>query len=269
MSAETPDRSWTTDPAELDRTLEGQLDPAEAARRRALLQADPRLAEQAAGRTRFLTGLREAGATWRAGLRTRMPEGLESRVRAALARRAWRPPRWIAAAALVLLGLGVALWWGDRSPVEAMPPAVLSAAQAAREAGEGPRGCSASGSQGPLAFPPVRDGSLLVYACVEKNGQLVAQLYRPEELPSVGYAAVAAPGTRRGPVIGRTDLGDVVVFDIPYGRKVHYLAVNARWLAEQRARTPGRESCRACHNLSRVGKPNPHDIVQRSWKITR
>ena len=271
MSTHPANTEWTRDPAEIDRTLEGQLEAEAAADRVAQVAADPDLAARLAARRAFLQGLAAAGAAWRADAARQMPPGLELRVRATLARgRRVRPAaaRWMAAAALLVAAVGASFLFGlGGRNVDAMPPTLMRAAEAARAAGEGPRGCDAPQETSPLAFPPVRDGNLLVYACVERDGETVAKLYRPEELPSVGYAAVAAPGVKPGPTIGRTDLGDQVVFDIAYGRKVHYLAVNASWLAEQRLRTPGRESCRACHNVSRVGQANPHTIVQRSWRL--
>ena len=118
-----------------------------------------------------------------------------------------------------------------------------------------------------MQFPPVKDGSLQVWRCREDGQGTVAKLYRPEDLPSIGYAAVAEEGVERGPDIGRTDLRDLVVFDLAYGRRRHYLAVSKSWLREADARTPGRASCRACHNRSREGQPNPHNIVQRSWRL--
>ena len=181
------------------------------------------------------------------------------------------PPRllqWaVATAAVLLIGLVTGLFIdGDDGQAEAMPPAVIEAAEAARSADPGPRGCNHDDGQSPLRFPPVRDG-LRIWACADRHGGTVAKLYRPEELPSVGYAAMPAPGVAPGPTVGRTDLGDTVVFDITYGRESHYIAVRKQWLERQRQLTPGRESCRACHHLSRVGKENPHKIIERSWKL--
>ncbi len=92
---------------------------------------------------------------------------------------------------------------------------------------------------------------------------------RGEQNPgaAIGYAAVAAEGVERGPDIGMTELGDMVVYDLIYGRRRHYLAVSTKWLRAVDARHPGRASCRACHNRSREGQPNPHNIVQRSWRL--
>jgi hypothetical protein len=147
-----------------------------------------------------------------------------------------------------------------------MPPEVLKAAEAAQMAPGTSGPCADTGETSPVHFPPVKDGSLRIMRCVQEDGGTVARLYRPEDLPSVGYVAVAAPGVPEGPEIGMTDVGDYVVYDLAYGSSQHYLAVSKSFLARERARTPGRESCRACHNRSREGKDNPHNIVARSWR---
>ncbi|MDA1195879.1 MAG: hypothetical protein O2894_11935, partial [Planctomycetota bacterium] len=210
------------------------------------------------------------GASYRAGLAARVPGDVRARVHTALAAGSGRLIRIATvAAAVLLLGVGVAFFAGGDSARHAlaMPAAVIEAAEASRSPDPGPRGCLSENEGSPLAFPPVRDGALRIWACVERNGKTVAKLSRPEELPSVGYAAVPARGVEPGPTIGRTDLGDTVVYDIGYGSRMHYLAVKKVWLERQRQLTPGRESCRACHNLSRVGFENPHRIVERTWKL--
>lgn len=267
---------WHHDPAEFDRTLEGELPAEDRAAREADLAGDPALAARAEARRRFLEGLAAEGRAWRGGLATAMPVGLEGRVRAALAgadaAEASDAPvpllRWaVATAAVLLLGVGATFFvGGSDDDAVAMPIAVMHAARAAAAPDPGPQGCDDQAIGSPLRFPPVRDG-LRIWACVQRDGGTVAKLYRPEELPSVGYAAMPAPGVDRGADVGRTDLGDTVVFDITYGRKAHYIAVRKSWLERQRSLTPGRESCRACHHLSRVGKENPHRIIERSWKL--
>lgn len=266
---------WHQDETEIDRTLDGELPAEELAVRQAAIDADPALAARVAARRRFLDGLRAAGLTYRDGLEDAMPEGLAARIETALA----EPPveaaaahprllRWaMATAAVLVAGLVAGLFVdGDEDAAVAMPPAVIEAAEAARSPDPGPRGCNHDDGLGPLAFPPVKDG-LRIWACADRHGGTVAKLYRPEELPSVGYAAMPAPGVEPGPTVGRTDLGDTVVFDITYGRKAHYIAVRKAWLERQRQLTPGRQSCRACHHLSRVGMENPHTIIERSWKL--
>lgn len=265
-----PEPPWHHVPAEIDRMIEGELPAAERAAREADVAADPALAARVAARQRFLGGLAAAGGAYRAGLATAVPDLLEGRVRDALAAPhapAPRTLRWaLATAAVLLIGLGVGLLQDDgEDDAMAMPPAVLEAAEAAREGEPGPRGCKED-ERGPLRFPPVRDG-LRIWACAERHGGVVAKLHRPEELPSIGYAAMPADGVAEGPTVGRTDLGDTVVFDIRYGKEAHYLAVRKAWLVRQRQLTPGRESCRACHHRSRVGQPNPHRIIERSWKL--
>jgi len=275
-SAETP--LWFDDPVEVDRYLEGEAGrasdafrgPVEQGTRRADVAARPELAARLEVRERFLAGLAAAGQAYRAELSARTPPLLGRRVRAALVRsearrrRLWRYAT--AAAAVLIAAIGLSLRNDTRHDARAMPLQVIQAADVARHAQAGPRGCEVPAETGPMQFPPVRDGSLRVWRCREDAQSTVAQLYRPEDLPSIGYAAVAAEGVDRGPDLGRTDLGDIVVFDLAYGRRRHYLAVAKTFLDAQRKRTPGRESCRACHNLSRVGKPNPHNIVQRSWR---
>jgi hypothetical protein len=254
------------DPVELDRTLDGELPADELAARRAWIEADPARRARATERAAFLRALRRAGEGGHAA-----PAGLEARVRGAL-EAARRPApvglRWAAAVAAVIVAgvlVGRALDGGPEA--EAMPAAVLQAAEAARAEPSGPRTCEDGDGPRPRDFPPVRDGALLVLRCVTRDGGTVARLYRPEDLPSVGYVAVADRDAAPGPDIGMTDLGEMVVFDVPYGRQRHYLAVPRTFLDAQRARTPGRESCVACHNRSRDGQANPHNIVKRSWQV--
>lgn len=267
-------RPWFEDGPEVDRYLDGELDTATRAARDADLEADTAVAARLDGRRAYLAALGAAGRAHRDALAESVPQGLALRVRAGLAedslesdrRPTRRSSRWlVAAAALALVGLGTALWSRPAGDAVAMPPEILKAAEAARMTVTEPGPCADTGETSPVHFPPVKDGSLRIMRCVQEAGGTVARLYRPEDLPSVGYVAVAAAGAREGPTIGMTDVGDYVVYDLAYGRKQHYLAVSKRFLAQERARNPGRESCRACHNRSREGEPNPHNIVARSW----
>jgi len=259
--------AWFEDPLEVDRYLDGACEAAEAASRRDDLAARPEIARRLAARRAFLEGLTAAGARWRTEARTRMAPDLESRVRFAL-RREPASRRWLVAAAAVLVAaFGLSFLGGDADDAAAMPPEVIQAVDAARTTADGPRGCAVREDTGPMQFPPVKDGALRVWRCREDGDRTVAKLYRPEELPSIGYAAVATEGVDRGPDLGQTDLGDMVVYDLVYGRRAHYLAVSKAWLEEVERESPGRSSCRACHNLSREGRPNPHNIVQRSWRL--
>lgn len=277
MSDHSTPTAWYDDPLEVDRYLEGQLDDpleeATLAARRADVERDAALARRLEQRSRFLDGLSAAGARWRDGLE--VPAGLESRVRFALRRdgapvRAASPWRWAAAVAAVLVATLGMSFLGDRGDeAAAMPPEVIQAVDAARTQTGSAGGCDVDAASGPMQFPPVKDGSLRIWRCSEDGGRTVAKLYRPEDLPSIGYAAVADESVERGPDLGQTDLGDMVVYDIAYGRRRHYLAVTKVWLREMEHRHPGRASCRACHNRSREGQPNPHNIVQRSWRPGR
>jgi hypothetical protein len=260
--------AWFDDPLEIDRYLDGELDPATQAARDADVAAG-RAPASILERRREFAALAAAGARWRAELPAAVPAGLESRVRFALQRdRRTAPRRWfVAAAAVLLVALGIGLFSSHGERAEAMPPEVIKAVDAARTSPSGPRDCDADGEAGPNLFPPVQDGSLSVWRCREDGRGTVAKLYRPEELPSLGYAAVAAEGVDRGPDLGRTDIGDMVVYDLVYGRRAHYLAVSKAWLQQVEARHPGRASCRACHNRSREGQKNPHNIVERSWRL--
>lgn len=261
--------AWFDDAVEIDRYLEGELDPATRSARDADVAAGRVPAAHIERRRTELGALAAAGARWRAEGLPQLPAGLEDRVLAALERdRRPVPMRWVAAAAAVLIvGLGIGVFGSRGEQAEAMPPEIIKAVDEARLGPTTPRGCDADDQAGPNLFPPVQDGSLSVWRCSEDGGGTVAKLYRPEDLPSIGYAAVAAEGVDRGPDLGRTDLDDMVVFDLVYGRRRHYLAVRKEWLAQVEADDPGRSSCRACHNLSRQGEENPHNIVQRSWRL--
>ena len=261
-----PERPWFQDPLALDRYLDGEAGPAED---RDSPRGGTPLVE---ARRAYLGALREAGARYRADLRNRMPGDLEMRVRARLAD---RPPsaryRWlVAAAAVALLSLGAALWSRGGDEVEAMPPQILTAAELARMSEEAqalaPGGCNDASLSGPMHFPPIEEGGLQIVRCSHDGTEMKAHLSRPEDLPLVGYVAVPDSGVQTGPTIGMTDLGDLVVFDLAYGKQHHYLAVGRAFLDRERERAPGRESCRACHNRSREGQDNPHRIVARSWR---
>ncbi len=267
----TRELHWSQDAVELDRTLEGELPLDELAVRRAEIAAEADVRVRCEQREEFLSTLRFAGEAWRHELPSRVPQGLEARVRQALLT-APNPRyglRWAtAAAAALVIALGASLFLtpsgGD---AVAMPPEVVKAAEAARSSADGPRTCSDEGSTSPKHFPPVRDGALRIWRCVGDRQGTVAKLYRPEDLPSIGYAAVAEYGAGHGPDIGMTDLGDMIVFDVAYGNQRHYLAVSKEWYEQQERRTPDRASCTACHNRSKDGRPNPHNIVKRSWEL--
>ncbi len=282
MTHATP---WHTDPLEIDRTIEGELPAELAASRQAEIAADPELRERVGRRARFLEALSREGRAYRAGLPSAMPLGLGARVRASLEAASdvadpsaqgglhqTRPTpaasRWslwrLTAAAVLLLGLGTRLLDGQGTgTANAIPRAVLDAADLLQRDGvseEEMAGCAAEVSS-PYNFPPVRDGELEVASCVgAKKGQpgTRARLYRPEDLPVVGFVAVPEEGTRRSPVIGKTDLGAVIVYDVLYGDSRAYLAVRRDFVV-------ARGDCAACHDRSRDGQKNPHYIELRRW----
>lgn len=263
-------RPWSADPVELDRTIDGELPDDALAARRAEIAGDLDLRRRFERREEFLSTLRFAGEAWRRDLPKHVPPDLEARVRHALLTapalsRAW--PRWVAAAAVLLLALGSSFFFDRGQEAVAMPPEVLKAVEAARSSAEGPRGCNDESPANPKHFPPVRDGALRIWRCVTDDRGTVAKLYRPEDLPSIGYVAVAEQGAGNGPDIGMTDLGDMIVFDVAYGSQRHYLALRKEWYEDQERMTPDRASCVACHNRSRDGKANPHNIVKRSWRL--
>lgn len=260
-----PTPAWHDDPLELDRFVDGELAPDVRAAREAEIAADPALSERVAARRAFLDHLATRGAAWRAARAAATPIGLEARVRAALSRRerAARPRIFAyAAAALVVLGVGLAFFRPDRTQeAEAAPVAVL-AARAALETAQ-PRGeaCADSDPTSPFAFPPVRDGELDVVGCDDtpsRSGLRPAVLRGREE--TIGFVAVPEPGTRASPTVGKTVLGDVIVYDVQYGDTRAYLAARTRFVEE-------RGDCAACHNRSREGQRNPHYIELRRWVV--
>ena len=268
QDAHEPARTaWYEDPIELDRYLDG-----EGPDRTGDLDANPDAARVVAARKAYLRTLQHAGDAYRQDLPQRMPGDLGMRVRAQLAGAPRQSRyRWlVATAAVALLALGAALWNRGTDEVEAMPPQILTAAELARmsEAARAamPEGCADASHVAPTHFPPMAEGGLQIVRCETEDGQMKAHLSRPEDLPLVGYVAVPDQGRETGPVIGMTDLGDLVVFDLAYGKQHHYLAVGRKFLDRERALAPGRESCKACHNRSREGQPNPHRIVVRSWR---
>ncbi|MDJ0975865.1 MAG: hypothetical protein QNJ98_15500 [Planctomycetota bacterium] len=257
--------AWHEDPLEVDRLLDGELEPELQRAREAEIAADPGLAQRVGARRAFLTHLARSGAAVRAGHGTAMPIGLEARVQAALGQGARRPARRLiayAAAAVLMLGLGLfILPRDDAGEAVAAPPAVLVARDALEGASPQSGGCAENDPTSPFAFPPVRAGELDVVGCDEsptRPGLRPAILRGREE--TVGFVAVPEPGTRSSPKVGKTILGDVVVYDILYGDTRAYLAARADFVAE-------RGDCVACHNRSRDGQKNPHYIELRRWVV--
>ncbi len=256
---------WHDDPLEVDRYLDGECTDDERAARAADLDRDAALRQRVDARRAFLDALSAHGEARRASLRARMPAGLPDRVTSAL-RRPRVPWMRYAAAAVLVLGVGVALSTFATDDVEAIPPAVLDAARIAEDGFDAREweelGC-VEGETNPYTFPPVRLGELSVGGCRmpgSDDGKTAARLEIDlGETTSVGYVAVPEKGTRQSADVGKTVLGDVVVYDILYGRTRYYLAVRADVVKE-------RGDCAACHNKSREGQKNPHRIELRAWR---
>ena len=253
----------TTDPAELDRFLDGACTPTEADAWTAAIAADPDLAERIATRRAFLGGLQRAGRRVVAAERAAVPPGLEARVRSGLAASGSRQRSTIwryAAAAVVVLAIGVAWALHDPEDAVAVPQAVLSAAEIARtSAPAAPSAGCDDPDTSPHAFPLVRDGELYVATCEpdDSNGTR-ARLHHVEDGPVVGYVAVPDDVKSRASTVGKTVLGDVIVYDVMFGRSRAYLAVKSDFVAKN-------GECAACHDKTRVGKRNPHLIELRRW----
>lgn len=262
---------WHHDPIEVDRYLDSEGADAERAARAAELEADPEAAARIAARERWLQGLAKAGAPTGAALNAlAMPAGLERRIREALqdaaatpAAHAHRAPRRLltyAAAAVVLVAVGLITLLSESSTVEAMPPEVLDARAALMDLQDGIGGCRENAITSPHAFPGVRDGALSVSGCEETaEGKLLGRLRGERETTVAGFVARAESGTNPSHRIGKTILGDVVVFDIHYGDATAFIAA-------KRSVVAAHGSCVVCHNRSREGLKNPHDIVLRTWK---
>jgi hypothetical protein len=258
----------------VDRWLDGESNTDESATLEAAVRNDPPLAAYVAERRRFLGQLQSTGAGYRAGLAAQLPAQVEARVRMALRRQqSWaRRIPWAhriswascAAAATVLLAMSAFLWTQKPEPVEAVPAAILRAVDYATwDATAEPGTCATDDTR---ASDLVRMGNYQVSECSDDSGEPAARLARVEDLPVVGWAAAHATEEVRGPEIGMTVLKNYVVFDVARGRKREYLAVARSLYDELNSLEPDRASCIVCHNRSREGLDNPHDIVLRRWK---
>lgn len=239
---------------------------------------------------RFARVLRQARALHRSRIEGADVRLLEARIQQALAatgrpadvypadvRPAGRQRGWrrTAVAALLFVAVGATALFGlptggDEDVAYAVPLAALDAADIARNVPYGldlerVRSCTGSAGRPIYAFPPVRDNVFVVERCaVDSQGptakatgeRVRGRLVRPEDLPVVGLVAVPDDDTRRGADIGKTDLGDIVVYDVSYGRTRYYLGVSKREVVEK-------GDCRVCHHADRVQGSNPHRIVLR------
>ncbi len=256
---------WHLDPIEIDRFLDGELSAGEAAARAEDLARNPELSRRVALRKAFLERLGRSGAAWQVAVRTDVPDGLVDRVHGALSRRrTLRLPRVFAyaAAAVVLLALGSFFLPEEKQEqADAAPAGVLLARHALEASMPQEGGCAEGGPASPFAFPPVQEGELDVVGCDEAAhapGLRPAVLRGQEQI--IGFVAVPEPGTRKSPKVGKTLLGDVVVYDVQYGDSRAYLAVPQRFVEK-------RGDCAACHNRSRDGQKNPHYIELRRWVV--
>jgi hypothetical protein len=268
--------SWTHDPIERARYLDGECSPAEAEERRRDLARDPAAAERVRRDAAFLTLVRRG-----AGAAIDVPEILEARVRRAVAadraagfpspgggEAARRRRRFAAATACVaLLAAGTAWLAMGRVPeTSAADPRAL-AAKALREAARGRLegretglACGERQPASPHRFPPVSGGEFALASCDTEDERSVSVLTKegaPKELR--GLVAVPWDGKSTSTDVGWTRVGDdVVVFDVSIGGVKYYLAT--RW-----STVAGTTSCAACHGEARASKPerNPHHIFER------
>jgi hypothetical protein len=271
--------SWTLDPVERARYLDGECAPAEAEARRRELADDPAAAERVRRDAAFLGALRRAAPAGTA----EAPEILEARVRRALAADraegftaepapsfAGRRRFALATAAAVLFAVGGAwLAKGGREGT-ADDPRVLLAARALRAAasrpvpGEAVETGVACGDPQPVSphrFPPVAGGELDIASCDTHEARTSVSVLVKEGAPKDVRTLVAVPwdGKSTSTDVGWTRLDDdVVVFDVSLGGVKYYLAT--RW-----AEVAGTTSCAACHGPARAGTPerNPHHIFER------
>lgn len=259
------------DPLAIDRWLDGEAPPQEVASIEAAVAADAALAARVAARRDFLQQVSRSGKVARARIADSLPAHVDARVRLALAARRRRRIAWpaVAAAATVLIAFGAVLWSSGSEPVEAkvVPMGVLRAIDfaAPSDGPESPGACATSGDFSPLESSVIRMGKYLVSNCDRAPEVASARLVRPEELPVVGWAATRETKDVRGPDIGMTVLTNYVIFDVARGRKREYLAVARKHYDELSRKTPDRASCIVCHNRSREGQDNPHEIRARAW----
>ena len=254
-------------PATVDRWLDGESPADEAARLESALRDDPQLAARVAARRRYLATLASAGQAYRNGLAAQMPAHVDARVRLALAGRRQRRLPWpaLAAAATLLLAVGAFLWSQQPEQAEAVPAAILRAVDhAALDANRA--GTCASEDEVTRNSALVQMGDYQVADCRGGGSEPSARLARVRDLPVVGWAATRTTDEVKGPDIGMTVLQNYVVFDVARGRQREYLAVARVLYDELERQKPKRASCVVCHNRSREGQENPHDIKLRKWR---
>lgn len=267
---------WTRNPLERARYLDGECPAAEAAVRAKDLLADPS-ARARIDRHRALLRTIETGRE----TRPTPSDLLSPRVRAALAadRAAGYPStgagdslprygRWAAfasAAAAVLVGVFVFTRGGETKTITASDRGVYLAAQAFRE-GLGadtvahPGGTCEEGIASPHRFPLVENGEMSLSGCTSAMSDESVSLVERKGDPKGRRGLVIVPwdGKSAATDVGYTFVGDVVVFDMSYGRAKYYLAARADSVA-------GTTSCAVCHGPERAKNEtrNPHKIFER------
>lgn len=275
---------WTHSPLERARFLDGEGTPAERAERARDLLADP----AARARVEAHRGLLRTIGRGREALP--LPSALlAERVRAALAadRAAGFPstgagdslPRYgriaafASAAAAVLVGFFVFTRGGASPTTLASDRGVLLAAEAYRDGLGAPTGMDTvggtceEGDASPRRFPLVASGELSLAGCrsmpdgTSSAGESVSLLERAGDPKGRrGLAVTPWDGKTSATDVGYTRVGDVVVFDVSYGRAKYYLAT--RWES-----VAGTTTCAACHGPERASNPkrNPHRIFERPY----
>jgi len=274
--------SWTENPLERARFLDGEGTPAERAERARELLGDPVARARVEAHRRLLETIARG--------REVVPSPsdlLAHRVRAALAadRAAGYPstgagdslPRYgriaafATAAAAVLVGFFVFTRGGASPVTSASERSVMLAAEAYRDGLGASSGMDTVGGTcdegvaSPRRFPLVANGELSLSSCKAANGsdaegsESVSLLERAGD-PKGRRGLVVTPwdGKTSATDVGYTRVGDVVVFDVSYGRAKYYLAT--RWES-----VAGTTTCAACHGPERASVPtrNPHRIFER------
>jgi hypothetical protein len=268
--------SWTHDPIERARYLDGECSPAETLERRRDLARDPAAAERVRRDEAFLAAVRR-GAPGPADV----PELFESRLRRALvadraagfpspgggeASRRRRRFAFATACGVLLLATGFYVARSGQTTSADDPRAL--AARTLREAagrtlpsGETGLACGDRQPASPHRFPPVSSGEFELASCDSSRDQTSVSVLTKEGAPKDVRGLVAVPwdGRSTSTDVGWTRVGDdVVVFDVSIGGVKYYLAT--RW-----ATVAGTTSCGACHGEARASKPerNPHHIFER------
>ena len=272
--------AWTQNPLERARFLDGECPAEEAAARARDLFADPEARARVERHRALLRAIETGRRVLAVGLAT-PSDLLAPRIRAALAadRAAGYPStgagdslprygRWAAfagAAAAVLVGFFVFTHGGESPVTTASDRGVYLAAQAYRD-GLGadtivhPGGTCEEGVASPHRFPLVENGELSLSGCTSAMSDESVSLVERTGDPKGRRGLVVVPwdGKSAATDVGFTFVGDVVVFDVSFGRAKYYLATRADSVV-------GTTSCAACHGPERSKNEtrNPHKIFER------